>query len=447
MEACSLFDDHSTGNFDWSDATLPTWTCLDQSPRAAGDSGWDGAFDPSQQSLWENISTDTGTRVASTNFIPPQRDFRSRSSLACTACRSRHSKCDAKRPTCSQCRQIGRSCSYAPSRRGRKDLVRKEKGIATSQEPEVFAANQNSVSSEPEDIQSTTLNVTSPEAFSKPTVDQPLFLEEYFAHFHRAHPFVLPRREFYRRFRANETHLRHLMITMDYIGSLYSQGASYQTCQRQKVEEALQPDLAPSNGFTLQALLIFAIAMQSSREFDVAKAGLDQAVNLALRLGMNTEAYAQEHSDGDRVLAESWRRTWWSLYVVSAIFAAIRYDLQFALYNVDCDTGLPCDEADYEQCDIPNPRTLREYRNREFLAGQQAAFSSFAYLIDLAHALGSILGLSLDNREALEPDVLDVEARMMSWLTYLPESKRLLEATPIGHSDEVIFLAHIVFKT
>lgn len=444
MEAYTLFDDDTAGSLDWPDAPLLDWTCPDQTVGAGGDSRWSGTSDTWPQTRNETPSPAAGPGVVSTSRAPPQRDFRPRSSLACTACRSRHGRCDGRRPTCSQCRQLGRSCSYMPSRRARKPLVRDDRGVYTPQDVAESAAQQNALASSGA-IQSAALATSDPGVSS--TLHQPCFLDAYFAHFHRAHPFVLPRHEFYRRSSANETDLRQLTIIMDFIGSRYSdEDASSHICRRRKAEEALRPDRLPSNGFSLQAVLLFAIAMQSSREFDVAKAKLDQAVNLALRLGMHDEAYAQEHSDGDPVLAESWRRTWWSLYVVSAIFAAIRYDVHFVLYDVACTTALPCDEADYERGDIPSPRTLHEYRNREFLPDQQMAFSSFAYLIDIAHALGLVLGLALDTREALEPDVLDAEARMMSWFTYLPESKRLLKQTPTGQSDEVIFWAHVVFS-
>ena len=37
-----------------------------------------------------------------------------RSSLACLPCRSRHLKCDGKRPHCARCSEVGKQCGYAP---------------------------------------------------------------------------------------------------------------------------------------------------------------------------------------------------------------------------------------------------------------------------------------------------------------------------------------------
>lgn len=41
-----------------------------------------------------------------------------RSSLACLPCRSRHVKCDGKRPCCSRCAETAEQCVFARSRRG-----------------------------------------------------------------------------------------------------------------------------------------------------------------------------------------------------------------------------------------------------------------------------------------------------------------------------------------
>ena len=38
---------------------------------------------------------------------------------ACHACRSKHQRCDGTLPICFRCKKGNRSCSYAPSRRGR----------------------------------------------------------------------------------------------------------------------------------------------------------------------------------------------------------------------------------------------------------------------------------------------------------------------------------------
>jgi hypothetical protein len=40
--------------------------------------------------------------------------------LACTYCRYKHLKCDAKFPTCSRCRLDKRDCQYLQSKRGHK---------------------------------------------------------------------------------------------------------------------------------------------------------------------------------------------------------------------------------------------------------------------------------------------------------------------------------------
>ncbi len=52
--------------------------------------------------------------------------------LACTYCRYKHLKCDAKIPTCSRCRLDKRDCQYLQSKRGHK---RPRKPLDTTQPP------------------------------------------------------------------------------------------------------------------------------------------------------------------------------------------------------------------------------------------------------------------------------------------------------------------------
>lgn len=439
-------------DFDWADfAALDDadWTNFDTAFDLTGHSSWDVAATNQPPYL----STDGDFPARAQHLRPPAVQGRyatkGRSSLACVACRSRHSKCDARRPTCSQCRELGRTCSYTQSRRGRKAPTARGVFTQPPEAPQMSLPVAGHVCEDrvlpAEELTTETVG----EKWPSSSATQPLFLGKYFKHFHPAHPFVLPPAEFYRRMNGLKPELHTLVSTMDYVGSLFAPSPSDQELRRTRAENTLRPEFAPRNGFTVQALLMFAIAMQAHQKYGSAKSTLDRAVGLAIELRMFSASYEEEHLQLDRVpvLTESWRRTWWYLFVTDAIFAAIRYSPRFPSYDIECDVGLPCEESEYDQCSIPTSRTLLEYRNREFLSGKAATFSSFAYLVDLAYLLGSILGLCLDVRAALEPEILDTEARLMNWLTYLPESKRLLVSDTAGTSDEVIFLAHIVYYT
>lgn len=95
--------------------------------------------------------------------------------------------------------------------------------------------------------------------------------------------------------------------------------------------------------------------------------------------------------------------------------------------------------------EIPQPRTLEEYNAREF-AGEEIVFSSFAYLIDLGHAIGVILGVGTEPGEPFDPYVTAADAILINWDLYLPKHKHLIIQGP-GKIDEILFLAHVLHNT
>lgn len=113
---------------------------------------------------------------------------------------------------------------------------------------------------------------------------------------------------------------------MQYIGSLYAPDID-STDPRSLVVHRLHLASMPPNGFTVQALLLAAIASHAEDRFDEARSFLDRATSLALGLGMNSRTFA--NMERDPVMAESWRRTYWLMFVTDSNFAGIRRQPQF----------------------------------------------------------------------------------------------------------------------
>ncbi|KAM3462799.1 hypothetical protein MY5147_001212 [Beauveria neobassiana] len=90
--------------------------------------------------------------------------------------------------------------------------------------------------------------------------------------------------------------------------------------------------------------------------------------------------FALTRSDQNPILAECWRRTWWMVYVFDAFYAGTLGSMGFSVVHVDATADLPCDEAQYESGDIPEPNSLREWDCREF-DQEDKPFSSFACLV------------------------------------------------------------------
>jgi hypothetical protein len=70
---------------------------------------------------------------------------------------------------------------------------------------------------------------------------------------------------------------------------------------------------------------------------------------MALEIKMNSKEFATENGEGNPVLEECWRRTWWGLFVVDGTFAGIRHQASFTCWTVVTNTDLPCEEREYSR--------------------------------------------------------------------------------------------------
>ncbi|UKZ72531.1 hypothetical protein TrVFT333_000161 [Trichoderma virens FT-333] len=280
------------------------------------------------------------------------------------------------------------------------------------------------------------------------------FIDVYYNCFHRYHPCVLPRRflERYLQDPIRQDELRPLVYVMRFIGSIYL--SSHQPSLRPKcleLEELAASAIAqvPTSScsfFMVQCHTIFSASMYWRGNTAKSRHHMDTAIQLALDMGMHHREFAADHGDGDAVLEESWRRTWWQVYIIDAYYSAIKRNVSFATFNVKATTDLPCEEEEYERGDIPRPKTLDEFNSREFIP-EDTVFSSFAYLIGgvrgMASAMFRALSLPPGSSDAgvTSPKVLDsVDSIIEGWLLLLPESKRDIFSAD-GQVDELIFQA------
>ena len=133
---------------------------------------------------------------------------------------------------------------------------------------------------------------------------------------------------------------------MQFIGSHYDEAAP--TAEYRNLANQVLSDQIPNDGYKVQALLLFAISLHARDEQKLAKEILGTAVDLALALGMNRKEFCIDHGEGCRSLQESWRRTWWELYVMDGMLAALHQLNTFKLVNVETNVPLPCEEATYQ---------------------------------------------------------------------------------------------------
>lgn len=171
--------------------------------------------------------------------------------------------------------------------------------------------------------------------------------DSFYYHYYASHPFLLPREYLLRHIRETGQKLEHLQAAMKYVGSLFMDvgpaRASY-------LDEALRLSYSPStpkDGFLVQALLLLIVSLDGSCQQDKARDLLSDCERIAIEIGMNTRQFATIHGRGNAVLEESWRRTWWDLYVIDGMVAGVHRVTNFLLFDLTADVALPCEESEF----------------------------------------------------------------------------------------------------
>lgn len=376
--------------------------------------------------------------------ISTKHKSRSRASRACIQCRSRHLKCDSTEPVCNRCLCDGKDCVYTRSRRGGRRRAK------PSQTPRIDSSpwSNGNISTTP----GLTVDCSSGspssslvrDLFPKDSYDDTDLITLYYDFFNNAHPIVLPHPQLQRRLAEDPDSLKYVMPSIRYIGTIYNPNIRSEPFQSTADIALNSPDL-PLNAFSVQGLVLYAIARHCSDDYEIADRYIDKAIDIALSIGMNRKGFAAENGEGDPRLEESWRRTWWALFMSDALFAAINHHSTHRLRKIEVDVELPCEDIQYKSGEIPTPHTLKVYDNREF-ADEDIIFSSLTYHIDSARILSSLLDIHDEPRQPGDKLVMEADAKLMNWSLYLPKCKQELIKDD-QTVDEVMFSAQLGINT
>ncbi|KAF5673710.1 Zn(II)2Cys6 transcriptional activator [Fusarium circinatum] len=396
---------------------------------------------------------------------------------ACLVCRRRHLKCDGQRP-CSRCRSVDLDCVYAASRRGyngRKRTATQSSGHHAGSgalvpivgsavtvvgpapsvpalecpsvfDPTMFFGNVTSHSSVdtsfPITAFSQTIATTTLPGFSSQTlvggtgnrVPRALpvrerYIDSFYQNFYAAHPFIPPKELILTL--APQISLEPLLAAIRWIGSLYIE----QDSSRSLFTDASRLiDGAPlRNGFLVQAMLLVIIGLDGNRQEKKARKLMADARDISIQIKLNSRPFAATNGQGIPTLEESWRRTWWELYVVDALMSGVHQTNTFVLYDVPTDVGLPCEEQQYLTGQIPPP--IRPYDTETLGLFDARPYSSYTYRIQCACILGAL---------QKAPSEVDHIARLLAnWMLRLPPSK--YDAYCNGELDEMMFQAMMMW--
>lgn len=309
--------------------------------------------------------------MRSASLSSPQSASRQfpRVTLACVQCRERHIKCDATLPYCSRCQSEGKQCVYVKSRRGgRRRATAAPQAIPLNPAPpeppgpgltdsiltmpsETTGWELSGPSSSTDSNQvnnNSTESVPTMSSGTNTRMEQ--LLDLYYSFFHAAHQCVLPRSHLQRRSVNDPLTFEPLLLVMQYIGSLFSTSIPSAPIQEQVLQslEYVRIKEGPPTGYAVQAVLLYSIAVYWCDEIERGLALLREAIDWSTNIGMNLEGFATCYGEGDPVLEESWRRTWWQVYITDAHISGSTHTFPFKTSNIEMSAGLPCEEDLYE---------------------------------------------------------------------------------------------------
>ncbi|KAL4811061.1 hypothetical protein BDV18DRAFT_155671 [Aspergillus unguis] len=256
-------------------------------------------------------------------------------------------------------------------------------------------------------------------------------IQLYYQNFHPSHPIMIPRKALNSLYSLIPPQMFHVMR---YIGAHYYPDQSLQQGLRQAAFSCLS-DQSIQDGFRVQALLLLAIADHSHCQQQSAHQLMQTAIDLALKIGMNLTPFAREHSHGHPVVEESWRRTYWELYVVEGLIAATHDQTSSRLYHQLATVHLPCDERMYDHCNvIPSGQALHDLKSQSAL---DQTFSTFAYRISAVQAVGTVLELNRSLERSYDSHVETIDAHLSSSLMELPSLHG--DGYDSSYIDEMVF--------
>ncbi|RAH48134.1 Zn(II)2Cys6 transcription factor [Aspergillus brunneoviolaceus CBS 621.78] len=379
------------------------------------------------------------------------------SALACVPCRRRHLKCDARMPICTRCQNNNHDCRYVRSRRG---LRSNKTGPGPTAEEEADALFSSNIMNwldasflDPDsllDIPDLSLDIfhqdpapTSATPVHIPHVEDithDAMIQLYYHHFHRSHPVLLPRRALAS---SVAQHIPdYIPDIMRYIGSHYTSAPTLKDSFYQSAYTVLT---APKDGFQAQGLLLLSILEHSHGREEAARRLLREAVQVAYGIGMQTQAFASENSHGYPVLEESWRRTWWELYVTEGLMAAMGSGQCGVLSSgwEDSDVWLPLPEETYNMVagGGSGSETKSEPLTLSSLSDWPSDLTSPVSRIHAVQFLRAVLELNQSLDPATETQTETLDARLVSLLMRLPLTPSITDASTI---DEMAFQALMI---
>lgn len=170
----------------------------------------------------------------------------------------------------------------------------------------------------------------------------------YYANFHKFHPIIFPQHRLmtFCQDPSWRPRLEPLLAVLRLIGNIYS--SKEWSIHLQDSIEACLAQTSSTDPVTVQARLLYSAALFWQDRKDAALREVAAAAEIAMELGMYRREYATDNSAGDAVVAESWRRTWWMVFILDGFYAGTLGTREYNVLHVEATVELPCEESEYE---------------------------------------------------------------------------------------------------
>jgi hypothetical protein len=385
---------------------------------------------------------------------PATRAQRRPASLACYQCRRKHLKCDGAMPVCARCTSTATTCTYLPSRRGlsgRQEQHQNGTTGATQHRPRPPPSSSSATSSALRETHGQTRSPSRADAsfdtagtaqahanslFS--STERTHLIGQYYSHFHRSHPMLVPRAQFY-----NQHYPEFLVVTCCVVGHHFASRPS-EACISTAVSMAISAEGADVI-FRIQAFILLALVFLGSHEMGRANDCLDRAASLSREARLDSSDTCNSQDSATTLQREYARRTFWELYAVDSILALL--EARPPKLKTQSPQNLPFvphADSSYEAGDLGTAqRSYADFERRLFLQ-DTVAFSAHFYRIEAANLVRRVCHLFTRN----DADLQELESAsndIASWFYNLTDSSFTSPESP-EESDQILLQAHLLVQ-
>lgn len=365
--------------------------------------------------------------------------------LACQNCRHKHLKCDGGRPACLRCSSAGAACNYLPSRRGQptrfgasrtplsQDSAHLRHLAATPREPSPVGH----IDPQPNEA-AAALSLATPETEALFTAaDTHRLVGLYYSRFHPSHPMLVPRSFF-----SAQQYPAYLVAAVCVVGHHFT---SYPPSVSliQKAFSLASSEHDPESVHRIQALILCAVSFSASSQVVLADDCINRAVRISRTLNLH-RLDAEDVSQAQRGMMqrESFRRTWWELYLIDAISALLRHRRpSLSAIPSDGIPLLPCSELLYETGECCSSNLSRRDFERRILLQTSGSFSSQSYRIQAASIIRNVCPLL----STIDVDPAELEAAEIAIATWNLDPPNPCQPSPDASDgiDIILLQAHL----